>query len=345
MTTETRVQNENLLEVSDMKMYFPVTAGMLFKKKVADIKALDGVTFEVKRGETLGLVGESGCGKTTTGRCILQLYKPTEGSVKFDGQELTTMNAAGLRAARRRMQIIFQDPYGSLNPRMSAGNIIGEPLLIHKMTQSKAEWRDRVAELLTIVGLNPAMADRFPHEFSGGQRQRIGIARALAVNPDFIVCDEPVSALDVSIQAQVINLMEDLRAQFDLTLLFIAHDLSVVRHISDRIAVMYLGHIVEIAERLELYENPLHPYTQALLSAVPIPDPSVEAARDRTVLQGDVPSPIRPPEGCVFHTRCPIAIDECHQPDVLRTHEMGSPEGFPGLRDVGNGHQVACIRV
>ena len=345
MTTETRIQNENLLEVSNMKMYFPVTAGMLFKKKVADIKALDGVSFEVKRGETLGLVGESGCGKTTTGRCILQLYKPTEGSVKFDGQELTTMNAAGLRAARRRMQIIFQDPYGSLNPRMSAGNIIGEPLLIHKMTNSKAEWRDRVAELLTIVGLNPAMADRFPHEFSGGQRQRIGIARALAVNPDFIVCDEPVSALDVSIQAQVINLMEDLRAQFDLTLLFIAHDLSVVRHISDRIAVMYLGHIVEIAERLELYENPLHPYTQALLSAVPIPDPSVEAARDRTVLQGDVPSPIRPPEGCVFHTRCPIAIDECHQPDVLRTHEFGSPEGFPGLRDVGNGHQVACIRV
>ncbi|MBG94256.1 MAG: peptide ABC transporter substrate-binding protein [Chloroflexi bacterium] len=345
MTTETRIQNENLLEVSNMKMYFPVTAGMIWKKKVADIKALDGVSFEVKRGETLGLVGESGCGKTTTGRCILQLYKPTAGSVKFDGQELTTMNAAGLRAARRRMQIIFQDPYGSLNPRMSAGNIIGEPLLIHKMTQSKAEWRDRVAELLTIVGLNPAMADRFPHEFSGGQRQRIGIARALAVNPDFIVCDEPVSALDVSIQAQVINLMEDLRAQFDLTLLFIAHDLSVVRHISDRIAVMYLGHIVEIAERLELYENPLHPYTQALLSAVPIPDPSVEAARDRTVLQGDVPSPIRPPEGCVFHTRCPIAIDECHQPDVLRTHEMGSPEGFPGLRDVGNGHQVACIRV
>ena len=345
MTTETRIQNENLLEVSNMKMYFPVTAGMLFKKKVADIKALDGVSFEVKRGETLGLVGESGCGKTTTGRCILQLYKPTEGSVKFDGQELTTMNAAGLRAARRRMQIIFQDPYGSLNARMSAGNIIGEPLLIHKMTNSKAEWRDRVAELLTIVGLNPAMADRFPHEFSGGQRQRIGIARALAVNPDFIVCDEPVSALDVSIQAQVINLMEDLRAQFDLTLLFIAHDLSVVRHISDRIAVMYLGHIVEIAERLELYENPLHPYTQALLSAVPIPDPSVEAARDRTVLQGDVPSPIRPPEGCVFHTRCPIAIDECHQPDVLSTHEFGSPEGFPGLRDVGNGHQVACIRV
>lgn len=345
MTTETRIQNENLLEVSNMKMYFPVTAGMIWKKKVADIKALDGVSFEVKRGETLGLVGESGCGKTTTGRCILQLYKPTEGSVKFDGQELTTMNAAGLRAARRRMQIIFQDPYGSLNPRMSAGNIIGEPLLIHKMTQSKAEWRDRVAELLTIVGLNPAMADRFPHEFSGGQRQRIGIARALAVNPDFIVCDEPVSALDVSIQAQVINLMEDLRAQFDLTLLFIAHDLSVVRHISDRIAVMYLGHVVEIAERLELYENPLHPYTQALLSAVPIPDPSVEAARDRTVLQGDVPSPIRPPEGCVFHTRCPIAIDECHQPDVLRTHEFGSPEGFPGLRDVGNGHQVACIRV
>jgi oligopeptide transport system ATP-binding protein len=345
MTTDTRIQSENLLEVDGLKMYFPVTAGMIFKKKVADIKALDGVTFQVKRGETLGLVGESGCGKTTTGRCILQLYKPTEGSVKFDGVELTTMNAKALRASRKQMQIIFQDPYGSLNPRMSAGNIIGEPLIIHKMTESKAEWRDRVAGLLTTVGLNPAMADRFPHEFSGGQRQRIGIARALAVNPDFIVCDEPVSALDVSIQAQVINLMEDLRSQFDLTLLFIAHDLSVVRHISDRIAVMYLGHIVEIAERLELYENPLHPYTQALLSAVPIPDPSVEAARERTVLQGDVPSPIRPPEGCVFHTRCPIAIDECHQPDVLRTHEGGSPEGFPGLRDVGNGHQVACIRV
>ena len=345
MTTDTRIQSENLLEVDGLKMYFPVTAGMIFKKKVADIKALDGVTFQVKRGETLGLVGESGCGKTTTGRCILQLYKPTEGSVKFDGVELTTMNAKALRASRKQMQIIFQDPYGSLNPRMSAGNIIGEPLIIHKMTESKAEWRDRVAGLLTTVGLNPAMADRFPHEFSGGQRQRIGIARALAVNPDFIVCDEPVSALDVSIQAQVINLMEDLRSQFDLTLLFIAHDLSVVRHISDRIAVMYLGHIVEIAERLELYENPLHPYTQALLSAVPIPDPSVEAARERTVLQGDVPSPIRPPEGCVFHTRCPIAIDECHQPDVLRTHEGGSPEGFPGLRDVGNEHQVACIRV
>jgi oligopeptide transport system ATP-binding protein len=345
MTTDTRIKSENLLEVDGLKMYFPVTAGMVFKKKVADIKALDGITFQVKRGETLGLVGESGCGKTTTGRCILQLYKPTEGSVKFNGVELTTMNAKTLRASRKQMQIIFQDPYGSLNPRMSAGNIIGEPLIIHKMTQSKAEWRDRVAELLTTVGLNPAMADRFPHEFSGGQRQRIGIARALAVNPDFIVCDEPVSALDVSIQAQVINLMEDLRSQFDLTLLFIAHDLSVVRHISDRIAVMYLGHIVEVAERLELYENPLHPYTQALLSAVPIPDPSVEAARERTVLQGDVPSPIRPPEGCVFHTRCPIAIDLCHQPDVLRTHEAGSPEGFPGLRDVGNGHQVACIRV
>jgi len=328
-----------------MKMHFPVTAGMIFKKKIADIKALDGVDMQIKRGETLGLVGESGCGKTTTGRCILQLYKPTEGSVKFDGQELTTMSTKELRSIRKRMQIIFQDPYGSLNPRMSAGNIIGEPLIIHKMTNSKAEWRDRVAELLTIVGLNPAMSDRFPHEFSGGQRQRIGIARALAVNPDFIVCDEPVSALDVSIQAQVINLMEDLRSQFDLTLLFIAHDLSVVRHISDRIAVMYLGHIVEVAERLELYENPLHPYTQALLSAVPIPDPSVEAARERTVLQGDVPSPIRPPEGCVFHTRCPIAIDDCHQPEVMRTHEFGSPEGFPGLRDVGNGHQVACIRV
>ena len=329
MTTETRIQNENLLEVSNMKMYFPVTAGMLFKKKVADIKALDGVSFEVKRGETLGPVGESGCGKTTTGRCILQLYKPTEGSVKFDGEELTTMNAAGLRAARRRMQIIFQDPYGSLNPRMSAGNIIGEPLLIHKMTSSKAEWRERVAELLTIVGLNPAMADRFPHEFSGGQRQRIGIARALAVNPDFIVCDEPVSALDVSIQAQVINLMEDLRSQFDLTLLFIAHDLSVVRHISDRIAVMYLGHIVEIAERLELYENPLHPYTQALLSAVPIPDPRFKASR--IPLEGEVANPAAPPSGCYFHPRCPHATDQC----AIET---------PQLEEISPGHWVSCLR-
>ncbi len=336
---------ENLVDVRRMKMYFPVTAGVMIQRKIADVKAVDDISFTIKHGETLGMVGESGCGKTTTGRCVLQLYRPTSGEVYFEGQDITKIKGRELRAMRRRMQIIFQDPYSSLNPRMTCGSIIGEPLIIHGLVKSKQEYREQVAELLSVVGLNPYMTDRYPHEFSGGQRQRIGVARALAMRPSFIVCDEPVSALDVSIQAQVINLLQDLQKQFNLTYLFIAHDLSVVRHISDRIAVMYLGHIVEIADRNELYENPLHPYTKALLSAVPIPDPLVEAQRERVLLIGDVPSPLRPPPGCVFHTRCPIAVDECGKPDVLRNHHLGNPEGFPDLRDVGNGHFVACIRV
>ena len=332
-TQATAVQSNgnDILEVRNLQMYFPVTSGIIFQHKVADIKAVDGVTFSIKKGETLGLVGESGCGKTTAGRCILQLYKPTGGDVLFEGQRLNDMTTKEMIPFRRKMQIIFQDPYGSLNPRMTCGDIIGEPLVIHKLTTGKGEYNDRIAELLTVVGLNPYMADRYPHEFSGGQRQRIGIARALAVNPSFIVCDEPVSALDVSIQAQVINLLEELQDQFGLTYLFIAHDLSVVRHISDRVAVMYLGHIVEIADRDELHENPQHPYTKALLSAVPIPDPVLEAERERIVLTGDVPSPMNPPQGCVFHTRCPSAIDDC---------QLSMPE----LREVSPGHYVACIR-
>lgn len=321
-----------LVEVINMKMYFPVKQGIIWQKKVADIKAVDGINFFIRRGETLGLVGESGCGKTTTGRCVLQLYRPTEGQVIFEGQDLTAMTNSQVRVFRRRMQMIFQDPYSSLNPRMNCGNIVGEPLIIHKMVKSKGEFKEQVAELLETVGLNPYFATRFPHEFSGGQRQRIGVARALAVRPSLIVCDEPVSALDVSIQAQVINLLEELQEQFNLTYLFIAHDLSVVRHISDRIAVMYLGKMVELADRTELYENPLHPYTKALLSAVPIPDPVIEAQRERILLVGDVPSPLNPPSGCVFHTRCPIAIDECSG-------------GIPEFRDMGNEHYVACIRV
>ncbi|MDE2843721.1 MAG: ABC transporter ATP-binding protein [Chloroflexota bacterium] len=312
-------------------MYFPVTAGIIFQRAVAQIKAVDDVSFFVRKGETLGLVGESGCGKTTTGRCILQLYKPTGGQVVFDGQELTSMSTRQMRVMRRRMQVIFQDPYSSLNPRMTAGNIIGEPLIVHGLVNNKEEYRERVAELLQNVGLNPYMADRFPHEFSGGQRQRIGVARALSVDPSFIVCDEPVSALDVSIQAQIVNLLEDLQEQFDLTYLFIAHDLSVVRHISNRVAVMYLGHIVEVADRNEIYANPLHPYTRALLSAVPIPDPVIDAQRERILLSGEVPSPLNPPNGCVFHPRCPIAIDSCQQV-------------IPELREVEPDHWAACIQ-
>jgi oligopeptide transport system ATP-binding protein len=321
-----------LVNVRDLKMYFPVTAGLIFQRKIADVKAVDGISFHVKKGETLGLVGESGCGKSTTGRAILQLYKPTDGSVNFGGTELTDIKGNELRRMRRRMQMIFQDPYASLNPRMSVGSIIGEPLQIHGLAKGGAARRERIQDLMRVVGLNPYYANRYPHEFSGGQRQRIGIARALAVEPDFIVADEPVSALDVSIQAQIINLMEDLQQQFGLTYLFIAHDLSVVRHISDRVGVMYLGKMMEMADRNELYENPLHPYTKALLSAVPVPDPAVEVGRDRIILTGDVPSPLRPPPGCVFHTRCPIVIDECRQ--VL-----------PEWRDVGGGHYVACHRV
>ena len=315
-----------LLEVKNLKMHFPVSSGFLSRKPTGYVKAVDDVSFTVNRGETLGLVGESGCGKTTTGRCILQLHKPTDGEVIFDGHDLTKLSNKNMRAMRREMQVIFQDPYSSLNPRMTAGNIIGEPLIVHGLVHGKEEYRERVAELLTNVGLNPYMADRFPHEFSGGQRQRIGVARALSVNPKFIVCDEPVSALDVSIQAQLINLLEDLQEQLDLTYLFIAHDLSVVRHISDRVGVMYLGHMVELAERNEIYRNPIHPYTRALLSAVPIPDPVLDAQRERVLLTGEVPSPLNPPIGCVFHPRCPNPTKECSEGSI----EMGLIEAEPG---------------
>ncbi|KAA0231520.1 MAG: dipeptide ABC transporter ATP-binding protein [Dehalococcoidia bacterium] len=325
---------EPLVEVKDLQIYFPVSAGIIFQRKVADVKAVDGVSFTVKRGETLGLVGESGCGKSTTGKAILQLIRPTAGTVDFEGTDLTRIKGRELRRFRRKMQMIFQDPYASLNPRMSVGSIIGEPITIHKLASGKAK-KERVQNLLQTVGLNPYFANRFPHEFSGGQRQRIGIARALAVEPDFIVCDEPVSALDVSIQAQIINLLQDLQSQFNLTYLFIAHDLSVVRHISDRVAVMYLGHVMELTDRDSIFENPLHPYTKALMSAVPIPDPAIERKRDRIILLGDVPSPLMPPMGCVFHTRCPIAIDECRS-------------RRPEWRNVGTAdreHWVWCHRV
>ena len=321
--------NPNLLiDVRDLQMHFPVTKGVIFQSRVGDIKAVDGVSFQIMRGETLGLVGESGSGKTTLGRCILQLLKPTGGEVRFRGQDLMQLSGKQMRPLRRELQVIFQDPYGSLNPRMTVGSIVEEPLIIHKQG-SKEERKRRVAELFEVVGLNPGMMDRYPNEFSGGQRQRIGIARALAVNPTFIVCDEPVSALDVSIQAQVINLLSSLQERFDLTYLFIAHDLSVVRHISDRVAVMYLGKIVEITGRDELYQDPQHPYTRALLSAVPIPDPVVEASRERIVLTGDVPSPIDPPKGCSFHPRCPFAMDVCR-------------EVMPALKVTSEGHSVAC---
>ncbi|HET8628344.1 MAG TPA: dipeptide ABC transporter ATP-binding protein [Thermomicrobiales bacterium] len=317
-----------LLEVKDLVMHFPLTQGIIFQRKVGAVQAVDGISFTMKKGETLGLVGESGCGKSTTGRALLQLYKPTSGEVIFQGTDLTKLDGGEMRKMRRYLQMIFQDPYASLNPRMTVGNIIAEPMQIHNLV-SKNERNERVQELLETVGLNPYFANRYPHEFSGGQRQRIGVARALAANPEFIVADEPVSALDVSIQAQIVNLMEDLQEQFDLTYLFIAHDLSVVRHISDRVAVMYLGKMVELADRDELYENPLHPYTKALLSAVPIPDPVVEKKRERIILTGDVPSPINPPSGCHFHTRCPYVMDICKEDE-------------PAFIDQGAGHYVAC---
>ncbi len=319
---------DSLLTVKDLVMHFPLTQGIIFQRKVGAVQAVDGISFNVKRGETLGLVGESGCGKSTTGRAILQLYKPTSGEVVFDGKDLTKLDGGDMRRMRRHLQMIFQDPYASLNPRMTVGNIVSEPMQIHRLVP-KNERTQRVQELLQTVGLNPYFANRYPHEFSGGQRQRIGIARALAANPDFIVADEPVSALDVSIQAQIVNLLEDLQDQFGLTYLFIAHDLSVVKHISDRVAVMYLGKIVEMADRNALYEDPLHPYTKALLSAVPIPDPVIEKRRERIILSGDVPSPINPPSGCHFHTRCPYAMEVCKQVD-------------PIFADQGNGHHVAC---
>ncbi|TAK29560.1 MAG: ATP-binding cassette domain-containing protein [Chloroflexota bacterium] len=321
-------ENGVLLSVKGLKMHFPLTQGVLFQRQVGAIKAVDGLTFAIRKGETLGLVGESGCGKSTTGRAILQLYRPTAGQVLFGGNDLSKLKGEDLRRMRREMQIIFQDPYASLNPRMTVGSIVGEPLEVHGLVKGRNR-EERVRELLRIVGLNPYFANRYPHEFSGGQRQRIGIARALAVQPSFIVCDEPISALDVSIQAQIINLLEELQEAFHLTYLFIAHDLSVVRHISDRVAVMYVGKIVELAGRDSLYTEPRHPYTRALLSAVPIPDPEIESKRERIILSGDVPSPLYPPSGCRFHTRCPIALEVC-------------PNTEPEFRDVGGDHWVAC---
>lgn len=323
--------SEVLLQVRDLVKHFPILRGTLIQRQVGAVKAVDGISFDVFRGETLGLVGESGCGKSTAGRSILQLYRPTSGSVLFEGVDLVKLKGEELRKMRRRMQMIFQDPYASLNPRMTVGQIISEPLVIHGAANGK-EAQERAEELLRLVRLNPAYTNRYPHEFSGGQRQRVGVARALALEPAFIVCDEPISALDVSVQAQVVNLLEDLQSQMGLTYLFIAHDLSMVRHISSRIAVMYLGVIVELADRHELYNHPLHPYTQALLSAVPIPDPVVEARRQRIILKGDVPSPINPPSGCRFRTRCPLADTIC-------------AEQRPEFREVQSGHWVACHMV
>jgi peptide/nickel transport system ATP-binding protein len=321
--------NGNLVEVENLKVWFPIKSGIVLDRHIGDIKAVDDVTFEIRRGETLGLVGESGCGKSTVGRTILRLYEPTDGKIRFDGQDITNLGESELRPLRRRMQMVFQDPFASLNPRHSVGRIVGEPLRVHGLSKRR-QVGARVRELLEIVGLPADAAGRYPHEFSGGQRQRIGLARSLALNPDFIVCDEPVSALDVSIQAQIINLLEGLQADFDLTYLFIAHDLAVVRHISDRIAVMYLGWIVEVSPAEELYANPLHPYTISLLSAVPIPDPAVEKERETILLAGDLPSPANPPPACRFHTRCPYV-----QPTRCR-------DEVPPLRRLSSGHSVAC---
>jgi peptide/nickel transport system ATP-binding protein len=325
----TASSNGALVEVENLKVWFPIKSGLILDRHVGDIRAVDDVSLQIERGETVGLVGESGCGKSTVGRTILRLYKPTAGRIVFDGRDISTLNETEMRPLRRRMQMVFQDPFASLNPRHSVGRIVGEPLRTHGISRRR-ETSTRVRELLSTVGLPADAAGRYPHEFSGGQRQRIGLARAIALNPDFVVADEPVSALDVSIQAQIINLLEELQEEFDLTYLFIAHDLAVVRHISDRIVVMYLGWIVEVSPAAELYENPLHPYTISLLSAVPIPDPVVERERESILLTGDLPSPANPPKACRFHTRCPYV-----QPTRCR-------EEVPALRTLGTGHQVAC---
>ena len=324
-------EREKLLRIKDLVMHFPIKEGIIFKKEIGAVHAVDGVSFDIYKGETLGLVGESGCGKSTTGRAIMRIFKPTSGQVIFDGINLVDLPAEEMRKTRKHLQMIFQDPYASLNPRMTVRGMIGEAMVIHKVG-TRNEIRDRVTDLLEKVGLNPAFSNRYPHEFSGGQRQRIGIARALALDPKLIVCDEPISALDVSIQAQVVNLLEDLQEELDLTYLFIAHDLSMVHHIADRVAVMYLGVIVEIADCSDLWDNPLHPYTLALMSAVPIPNPRLEEKRKRIILEGDVPSPAHPPSGCRFRTRCSLAQSICS-------------EEKPEMREITSGHFVACHMV
>jgi oligopeptide transport system ATP-binding protein len=323
---------ELLVEIKNLRKFFPILDGVFIKKVSAEVKAVDDVSFTIKKGETIGLVGESGCGKTTIGRCILQLEKATSGEINFAGTDLTTLTQDELIPYRQKIQVIFQDPYSSLNPRQKIGSIIGEPMKVHKIIEDSLKRRERVLELLSVVGLNPKFYDRYPHEMSGGQRQRVGIARALAMNPEFIICDEAVSALDVSIQAQVINLLEELREEFHLTYLFIAHDLSVVRHISHKVAVMYLGKLVEFADCDELYDNPTHPYTRALLEAVPVPDPTVEGARAHQIIKGEVPSPINPPSGCVFHPRCAVAVEAC-------------ATDIPTLREAHPQHWVSCPQV
>ena len=327
-----RPTDEVLIDVRGLKMHFPVTEGLFVPRVVASVKAVDGLSFQIMKGETLGLVGESGCGKTTTGRCILQLENSTSGEIIFHGQDLNGLDNKAMIDVRKRIQVIFQDPFSSLNPRMKIAEIITEPMGLYNIVPDEEARRKRAVELLTTCGLKANFFDRYPHEMSGGQRQRVGIARALAMNPEFIICDEAVSALDVSIQAQVINLLEDLRDEFGLTYLFISHDLSVVRHICHRVAVMYLGHMVELADCDELFDNPIHPYTQALLEAVPIPDPDLENSREHKIIKGEIPSPISPPPGCVFHPRCPIAVDMCSSK-------------FPDFREVKPGHWVACTEV
>jgi len=328
-----KAMNQALVEVRNLKYYFPVRRGIL-KRKVAEVKAVDNISFEIKCGETFGLVGESGCGKTTTGRCIQRLYQPTDGKIIFEGTDISNLPENKLNSVRRRISVIFQDPYGSLNPRLNVGNIVGEPLKTHRLAKTKREYEAKIRELLFRVGLDPRVRERYPHEFSGGQRQRIAIARALAVEPSLIICDEPISALDVSIQAQIMNLLEMLQEDNkELTYLFISHDLLIIQHICDRVGVMYLGRIVELANSKDIFTNPLHPYTKALLSAVPVPDPFIEEQRaQRIILKGDVPSPINSPPGCHFHPRCLEAMERCS-------------EEIPELRDIGNGHQVACLRI